>query len=352
MSFLGNNGDKYWFNYQAHNKIEALPYGVYRVQEETSREPLTLIKQTDPIKIELLGLSGEIVDTIVNQINISDKHTNVWLNGIKGMGKTQTCFQVAIKTKLPIVLIDKYLQIDDIVTIANGVNTDVIFVFDEFAKNYIDIKCDSELLSFFDVIPFKHKIHSFVTLNTNHIPEYIIGRTGRMEFIFTYNELTPEQATEYTMLKVNTSIDEKRLLDFYNTLDNINFDIVSYIYNCINAHGIEHFINICKYLNFEKVKLVLSYVDIDINGERYRLHSNSYGRYINLDVDGTVLYSICGVPDDILSDLVLGENIVHRDIVQKQCEINSKLLCNDNVTYTFFMEKEKHYKTTINTITY
>lgn len=355
MSFLGNNGDKFWFNYQTHNKVETLPYGVYRVQEETSTEPLTLIKQADPIKIELLGLSGEIVNTIVNQINISDKHTNVWLNGIKGMGKTQTCLQVAIKTKLPIVLIDKYLDIDDIVTIANGVNTDVIFVFDEFAKNYIDKEQDSKLLSFFDGIPFKHKIHSFVTLNTNLIPEYISGRTGRMEFIFTYNELTPEQATEYTMLKVNTFVDKNRLLDFYNTLDNINFDIVSYIYNCINAHGIEHFINICKYLNFEKIKFSVSHINVNMNGQDYILTLDFCADYSLTIVDENedkIKYVIGYIDDELLSKLSLGENIVPRELIRKHCNVSHNILYCDNAVYTFFVKKEKSYNSNAKTITF
>ena len=165
---------------------------------------------------------------ILNRFNnMKSGSLGVMLEGLKGSGKTITAKDIALSSKLPIIIINKYLHPSDLKKVVKGlVETDVCILFDEIDK--VSEKYDSnELLSILDGLHTCGKKLYIMTCNTNeNINEYMKDRCSRIRYWKTF-EQTPKETIQLIAKDILTVDRIEEVVDFiYENISCLSFDNV------------------------------------------------------------------------------------------------------------------------------
>ena len=112
------------------------PNKVYTVELDRYTDEITFTIAPDlvmPEKVYETEDSNKFVDKVINHFNKSkDGTTGVMLSGLKGSGKTITAKVIALKSNLPIILIDKSFRPSFLAKLFNKlVETPACILFDE-----------------------------------------------------------------------------------------------------------------------------------------------------------------------------------------------------------------------------
>lgn len=138
------------------------------------------------------------IDKFIDRVLISFNDTNskglgVLLTGLKGSGKTLTAKRLAIRSGIPIIIVDEKYPADRLVSFFAKVRQEVCVLFDEVDKNekYWD---STKLLMFLDGIEnICKKLIIFTCNDTRFANENLIDRCSRIRYFKTYEGLSEDE---------------------------------------------------------------------------------------------------------------------------------------------------------------
>lgn len=135
-----------------------------------------------------LGEGDErFMDKVVNTYNNTDKlTTGVLFSGLKGSGKTLMAKRTAIKSNLPIIVINGNVSSNEVESFFAQVCDDVCIIMDELDKNWYL----PALLGFFDgVKPTCKKLILCTANDERDIDKYLNDRCSRIRYKRTFNSI-------------------------------------------------------------------------------------------------------------------------------------------------------------------
>lgn len=144
------------------------------------------------------GLYTQDVDKFIDKVlrtfnSVSKNTTGVLLSGLKGSGKTLTAKMLALKSNIPIIIVDERLPAGRLTSFFAKVKQEVCVLFDEIDKNqrYWDSKM---LLSFLDGLEDNcKKLVVFTCNDVNFANENLIDRCSRIRYYKIFEGLSDEE---------------------------------------------------------------------------------------------------------------------------------------------------------------
>lgn len=217
-------------------EYELEPGKVYTVELDRYSDEISFNIAPDlvmPNKVYETEDSSKFVDKVINHFNKSeDGTTGVMLSGLKGSGKTITAKIIALKSNLPIILIDKSFRPSFLVKLFNKlVSTPCCVLFDEVDKLGEDYD-DDYLLKILDGANTCGKKLVLCTCNeSDDISEYLKDRCSRIRYWKEFDELSPSLIQKILEDRLNDKDEVGPLTDYIvSTFGVISFDnIVSFV---------------------------------------------------------------------------------------------------------------------------
>ena len=282
------------------NKIEEdLPNGIYKL--EVGRN----VNFYEVDFGDLSPLEGQEYKRIFDKV--VKREASILLSGKSGFGKTLLMKHIAKKLseKYPVIIVGRE-NVDALKTIANRLNK-AVFLFDEFEKNYIDIRNPEDyeesmqysqqmLLTLLDGTDKKH-IFILTANEEQKISEYFFNRPGRIRYVFRFEKVPADIIESKPFDRA-----EKEILHTLNHTGLINFDILNFLLEEKEAgYGVEESLQdlgydlsaLKKIAGYEADKLV--YQDID-EKEEYNITN------LELDASGSIFIEFIdrrGRPDTL-----------------------------------------------------
>ena len=184
----------------------------------------------------------KFMDKIINTYNKTDKlTTGVLFSGLKGSGKTLMAKKTAIKSNLPIIVINGSVRAGDIESFFAQVSDDVCIIMDELDKNWYL----PSLLGFFDgVNPTCKKLILCTANDENDIYKYFNDENDIDKY---FNDRCSRIRYKRTFKSINKSIVKTVLAEYFDTEEAIEgaaefccsaMDVVSY--DNVVVFGEEH----------------------------------------------------------------------------------------------------------------
>lgn len=180
--------------------------------------------------------------------------TGVMLSGLKGSGKTIMMKRLALKSGLPILLIDKGFYPKDMITLFNKLNnTEICILMDEVDKLGEGYD-DDYLLKVLDGINSSGKKLMIFTCNDNNdINEYLIDRCSRIRYWKEYEEMSASMIQTVLEDKLEDKSEIGPLVDFIQ--DNFNcvsFDNICSFAEEVNTYPKESFEDLFNDMNLSQ----------------------------------------------------------------------------------------------------
>lgn len=168
----------------------------------------------------------------------ADGTTGVMLSGLKGSGKTIMAKSIALKSNLPIILIDKGFRPSMLVKLFNRLSdTEACILMDEIDKLGEDYD-DDYLLKILDGANTCGKKLILCTCNeADDISEYLKDRCSRIRYWKEFSEISASMIQNILEDKLNDKEEIKPLTDFILTnFSCISFDNISSFVDEVNDY--------------------------------------------------------------------------------------------------------------------
>ncbi len=198
---------------------------------------LSYIEDTElRIPTHLYAMEEAFVERAMRRWSKStDLHTGILLNGLKGTGKTVTAKMIARASNLPIILVDRKLDI--LGMILDGIRQDVVVYIDEFEKIYDGVKGDAlaALLTMLDGKNNGFKRLFILTSNDNNVNTNLDSRPGRILYVKNFPELSTDVIANIVTDRLNNKELIPPVLDILARVDKISIDIVTSFVDEVNV---------------------------------------------------------------------------------------------------------------------
>lgn len=188
---------------------------------------------TLPSKIYSTEKDEAFINKVLDKYKIIDSGVlGVMLSGLKGAGKTIMLKQIAIRSELPIVLLDREFPEYKFKSLFQGlVNTEVCFVFDEIDKSDSDFEmCD--LLQVLDGMnTVGKKLMLFACNDDKKVSEFLKDRCSRVRYWKRFDKMSEEMIKQVVNDRINDNERVNEVSDFiYGHFECVSFDnILSFI---------------------------------------------------------------------------------------------------------------------------
>lgn len=301
-----NSSDNFIFS-DIPEVTDKLPSGVYELQLSKEGFFLSKISPSFELPSKIYDSEKELIDRVKKSFNGFNKNFGILLKGLKGTGKTVTAKQICNELNLPVILVNQYYP--NIGNFINGIEQDVILLFDEFEKVYeISFysrddddeqegktkKSVSNLLTLMDgVFTSEYKRLFILTTNQEYMPDAIVSRPSRIRYIKDFTDLSYDG-----ILKILNDIVENKelippLMSLMKDLKIITVDIVKSIaeeanmyntadsefFSIFNVKRTDEFSDILQIMSDGKEQVVYERTKLNI----YQLYKN-YTLYIGDEV--------------------------------------------------------------------
>lgn len=246
MNILKDNG-KYFFynNLEIGKKLESKNY-LFNYNESG----LCWLEDVEDFKFpsKIYDVDVQLRSLIKKSFDNSTRNLGVLLTGNKGQGKSLTAKLICKELNLPVILVNKMIDIDiNFVNFLNNIKQDYILFVDEFEKlfaesgsinnNEKNFHDQESFLTFMDgVLTNTNKI-LFLLITNDRVNEFFINRPSRIKFLQEYDEL-PEELFNMIVDDKLVNKDFKADLEENISLVNLNIDLLISIIEDINLFNI------------------------------------------------------------------------------------------------------------------
>lgn len=152
---------------------------------------------------KVYGVHMDKVHKVLRAFNMFERNLGVILSGDKGIGKSLfvRCLSVlAGLQNIPTIIVDTYY--DGIASFLEGIEQEVLVVFDEFDKVFNKEEYQTKLLGLFDGISSGKKLFVITCNMYQRLNEYLLNRPGRFHYHLRFDYPNREEIKEYLMDKV------------------------------------------------------------------------------------------------------------------------------------------------------
>lgn len=208
-----------------------------------------------PEKIYSSKEQDSFIDKVLTCFNNSKEGTTgVMLAGLKGAGKTVIAKQIALKSNLPIITIDKNTHPSYLIKLFNKLEeVPICVIFDEIDK--IGEKYDDDgLLKIMDGINTSGKKLMLFTCNNDcDVNEYMKDRCSRVRYWKKFDETSASMIQNILEDKLDDKDEVKSLTDFImSTFKCRSFDNIFSFVNEVNMYPNETYENLFNDMNLSK----------------------------------------------------------------------------------------------------
>lgn len=226
---------------------DTLDVGIYVVRLSKQGFYLERTSQFGNTEEKMYGNSQVKIDKIKRTYHVGTRSLGVLFSGAKGIGKTlcvaNLTKQLRDESNLPTIIINTAFKgISDFI---ESIQQEVVVVFDEFEKVFIDTDDDDEvdsdsreaqsaLLGLLDGVSSQKRLYVLTVNSLSRVSEYLLGRTGRIHYHIKFDYPTTQAVNEYLKdnLKPKYYSQISQVLDFtshigvtYDTLRSIVFEL-------------------------------------------------------------------------------------------------------------------------------
>lgn len=241
------NGHEYHYG-EVSNQIDVLPLGIYNIKAHPMTGKIHLCRVEDNFKFnhKIYGLEKDFIQRVQRTYDCVNDNLGILLNGIRGTGKSITAKQICNILNLPVIIVDG--RYDALPTFISELQQNVVVFIDEYEKIY---KEDSDILTVMDGI-FKTGYKHVFLLTTNDllINRNMLQRPGRIRYVKTYEDLSPEVVEEIINDMLVNKQHKEDCINSISKLEIITVDLVKSIIQEVNIHDEEP----SKFIDFFNVK--------------------------------------------------------------------------------------------------
>ena len=197
------------------------------------------LEQAKPFEMpsKLYGKTEAWTNRIIESFNIETHQTGVLLSGLKGSGKTMLAKNIAVKSNLPVIIVNAPYCDDRFLRAIQGIEQRAVVIFDEFEKVYS--KEDQEkILTLFDgIYTAKNKIMILTCNDRWDVQSFFHNRPGRLRYAIHFEGLDAKFIREYC---VDNLKDQSYIDDIIKTAigcGEFNFDMLQEVVRELNRFG-------------------------------------------------------------------------------------------------------------------
>lgn len=227
------NGHEYHYG-EVSNQIDVLPVGIYNIKANPMSGKIHLCRVEDNFKFnhKIYGLEKDFIQRVQRTYDCVNDNLGILLNGIRGTGKSVTAKQICNILNLPVIIVDE--KYDTLPTFISELQQNVVVFIDEYEKIY---KEDSDILTVMDGI-FKTEYKHVFLLTTNDlfINRNLLQRPGRIRYVKTYEDLSPEIVEEIVDDMLVNKKHKEDCIATISKLEIITVDLVKSIIQEVNIH--------------------------------------------------------------------------------------------------------------------
>lgn len=208
---------------------------------------------TLPEKLYVPETDEKFINKVITHFKHDEKTTGVMLAGTKGSGKTVMAKQIALRSHLPIVLIDKSIPprlLRKLFTNLSTIQTSIIFdEIDKLGERYDD----DYILQILDGVNASGKHLILFTCNDpDDVNEYLLNRCGRVRYYREFDEMGSLMITEIAKDRLNDKKEIESFTEFVlKNFKLISFDNVASFIDEVNNYPTDTFEELFKDMNIE-----------------------------------------------------------------------------------------------------
>lgn len=227
-----------------------LQLGIYKIVPASPMTPTHLEDFSDfslPTK-----LYGESLDYLTNKVLKSfhqyKKSVGILLSGLKGTGKSLQLKHIALNSKMPVLIVDEFINGSELITFLEKIPSSSVVLFDEFEKVYNE-KQQETILPLLDGLCSTP--HIFVLTVNDNVSRFLVGRPSRIRYNKIYRGLDESLIKE---IAEDLLIDKSKLEDvtnFLSMMQEVNMDMVVSFIQDVNLFPEETPEKIIKTFNLE-----------------------------------------------------------------------------------------------------
>lgn len=208
-----------------------------------------------PSKVYTTDEEEMFMNKILNHYSKADNGVlGVMLSGLKGSGKTVMAKQIALKSDLPIIIIDKGFSPRKLAELFQDLSgTEACFIFDEIDKIGEDYD-DTFLLQVLDgANTTGKKLMLFTCNNEEDINDCLIDRCSRIRYWRDFDELSTSMIQKVLEDVLEDKDEVKPLTDFIQEkFGCVSFDNIVSFANEVNAYPTEMYEDLFKDMNLSE----------------------------------------------------------------------------------------------------
>jgi len=197
------------------------------------------LEKAKPFEVpdKLYGKTEAWTDRIIESFNVEAHQTGVLLSGLKGSGKTMLAKNIAVKSNLPVIIVNAPYCDDRFLRAIQGIEQRAVIMFDEFEKVYS--KEDQEkILTLFDgIYTAKNKIMILTCNDRWAVQSFFHNRPGRLRYAIHFEGLDAKFIREYCAdsLKDQSYVDD--IIKTAIGCGDFNFDMLQEVVRELNRFG-------------------------------------------------------------------------------------------------------------------
>lgn len=236
-----------------------LANGIYLLKAYQTMQGLScelFIKDLFPLPEKLYGDIIGRTKHIMTAYEKSDNNMGVLLEGLSGSGKTLQAKHLCnvLSQKYPVIILSedsvKYLNY-----IYSFINQPVVFLCDEFEKQFETIENQEYLLTLLDGTLVSHNLFILTANDFEKINPYLLNRPARIRYWFKYRNLPEDTVVEILEDRLQDKSKQEEILYLLKQVRNLSYDnLMSFLEECNWFKDIspKNLINI---LNIQKANL-------------------------------------------------------------------------------------------------
>lgn len=236
---------------------EKLPVGNYILKfDPTTGKYYLNQKETFKLPNKIYGDHSIIERWLYSWRVNSSKNLGILLTGIKGSGKTITAQKFCVEANLPVIIINETAYGSEFIDFLTSPELGECIVFiDEFEKIYNrHDERQYDLLSLMDG-NYSTKLIFLLTVNEEHINEYLINRLNRIKYRKAYRDLEPAVIEEVIEDLLENKEHKDSIYEFFERVNICTFDLLT---------------NLIKEMNLFKEDAITCGFHLNLRGEEKR----------------------------------------------------------------------------------